>query len=153
MYKQATYNLAIGPTPRQLHQERKLHREAIAEALWTCVTLEESNLVSLPPIFRTWRAAEAQRRMAPDGIVEAINIPADGVFGFGSSLEDGAPDELGFQRFEERLDHRIVVTIAFAGHRSYAGKLVTGLGKGGGVSVTVSADHASIEGLIRHGRE
>jgi hypothetical protein len=36
---------------------------------------------------------------------------------------------------------------------SYAGKLVTGLGKGGGVSVTVSADHASIEGLIRHGRE
>jgi hypothetical protein len=36
---------------------------------------------------------------------------------------------------------------------SYAGKLVTGLGKGGGVSVTVRADHASIEGLIRHGRE
>jgi hypothetical protein len=29
---------------------------------------------------------------------------------------------------------------------SYAGKLVTGLGKGGGVSVTVRADHASIEG-------
>jgi hypothetical protein len=38
-------------------------------------------------------------------------------------------------------------------HMSYAGKLVTGLGKGGGVSVTVRADHASIEGLIRHGRE
>jgi hypothetical protein len=37
--------------------------------------------------------------------------------------------------------------------QSYAGKLVTGLGKGGGVSVTVRADHASIEGLIRHGRE
>jgi len=29
---------------------------------------------------------------------------------------------------------------------SYAGKLVTVLGKGGGVSVTVRADHASIEG-------
>jgi len=27
---------------------------------------------------------------------------------------------------------------------SYAGKLVTGLGKGGGVSVTVRADHTSI---------
>jgi hypothetical protein len=27
--------------------------------------------------------------MAPDGIVEAINIPADGVLGLGSSLEDG----------------------------------------------------------------
>jgi hypothetical protein len=36
---------------------------------------------------------------------------------------------------------------------SYAGKLVTGLGKGGGVSVTVRADHASIEGSIRHGRQ
>jgi hypothetical protein len=36
--------------------------------------------------------------------------------------------------------------------KSYAGKLVTGLGKGGGVSVTVRADHASIEGLIRYGK-
>jgi transcriptional regulator with XRE-family HTH domain len=33
MYKQARYNLAIGLTLRQLHQERKLHRETIAEAL------------------------------------------------------------------------------------------------------------------------
>jgi hypothetical protein len=33
---------------------------------------------------------------------------------------------------------------ADAAWASYAGKLVTGLGKGGGVSVTVRADHTSI---------
>jgi len=55
--------------------------------------------------------------MAPDRVVEAIDVTADGVLGRGSDAEDGAPDELGFQRFEERPGHRIVVTIAFAGHR------------------------------------
>jgi hypothetical protein len=55
--------------------------------------------------------------MAPDGIVEAIDIPADSVLGLGSRLEDGAPDEFGFQCFEERLDHGVVIAVAFAGHR------------------------------------
>ncbi len=33
MYKQAVYNLAIGMTLEQLHQEQKIHREQIAEKL------------------------------------------------------------------------------------------------------------------------
>ena len=45
--------------------------------------------------------------MAPDRIVEAVDITADRELSLGSCLEDGAPDEFGFQRLEERLDHRI----------------------------------------------
>jgi hypothetical protein len=37
--------------------------------------------------------------------------------------------------------------------RSNAAKLVTGPGKGGGVSVAVEASHISKQGLIRHGRD
>jgi transcriptional regulator with XRE-family HTH domain len=33
MYKQAAYNLAIGMTLRQLHEEQKLQRDKIAETL------------------------------------------------------------------------------------------------------------------------
>ena len=33
MYKQAAYNLAIGLTLQQLHEEQKLQRENIADAL------------------------------------------------------------------------------------------------------------------------
>ena len=61
--------------------------------------------------------------MAPDRVVEAVDVTADGVLGRGSGVEDGAPDELGFQRFEERPGPRIVVTIAFAGHRDLDAKL------------------------------
>lgn len=60
---------------------------------------------------------EVVRRMAPDGIVEAVDVTADGVLGLGSRLEEGAPDELGFQCFEERLDHGVVIAVAFAGYR------------------------------------
>jgi hypothetical protein len=55
--------------------------------------------------------------MASDGIVEAIDIAADGDCGIVPRLEGGAPDEFGFQRLEERLDHRIVVAVALARHR------------------------------------
>jgi hypothetical protein len=35
----------------------------------------------------------------------------------GSRLEDGVPDLLRFQGLEEGLDHRIIITIPFPGHR------------------------------------
>jgi hypothetical protein len=54
--------------------------------------------------------------MTPDWVVEAVDLTAEGVLGLGSGLEDGAPDHLGFQGLEERLDNRVVVTIAFPRH-------------------------------------
>jgi hypothetical protein len=45
--------------------------------------------------------------MTPDRIVEPIDVTAEGVLGLGSGLEDGAPDHLGFQGLEERLDDRV----------------------------------------------
>ena len=50
--------------------------------------------------------------MTPDGIVEAVDVAPDGVLGLGPSLEDGAPDQLGFQGLEEGLDNRVVVAIS-----------------------------------------
>src|SRR3954465_11450343 len=62
-------------------------------------------------------ADEVERRMTPDGIIEAIDVTGDGLLGLGAGLEGGAPDEFGLQRLEERLDHRVVVTIPLARHR------------------------------------
>ena len=42
--------------------------------------------------------------MAPDMVVEAVDVAGNGLLGLGSGLEDGPPDKLGFQRLEERLD-------------------------------------------------
>lgn len=55
--------------------------------------------------------------MAPDGVVEAVDVAADGVLRLQAGCEDGAPDELGFQGFEERLHHGVIVAISPAGHR------------------------------------
>jgi hypothetical protein len=55
--------------------------------------------------------------MAPDGIVEPVDVAANGLVGFVTGVEDGPPDELGFQGLEERLDHGVVVAIPRAGHR------------------------------------
>src|ERR1700704_1291703 len=55
--------------------------------------------------------------MAPDGIVEPVDIAANGLVGFLAGVEDGPPDELGFQGLKERLHHRVVVAISLAGHR------------------------------------
>jgi len=54
--------------------------------------------------------------MAPDGIVEAVDISGNRRLGLVACVEDGAPNELGFERLEECFDHRIVVAVAFAGH-------------------------------------
>ena len=51
--------------------------------------------------------------MTPDGVVETINVTADRLLGLGSGLENGAPDQFGFQGLEERLDYGIVEAIAF----------------------------------------
>src|SRR6202171_6281945 len=55
--------------------------------------------------------------MAPDGIVEPVDIAANGLVGFLAGVEDGPPDELGFQGLKERLHHGVVVAIPLAGHR------------------------------------
>src|ERR1700726_1474784 len=55
--------------------------------------------------------------MAPDGIVEPVDIAANGLVGFLTGVEDGPPDELGFQGLEESLHHGVVVAIPCAGHR------------------------------------
>ena len=54
--------------------------------------------------------------MAPDGIVEPVKVAGDGLGGLQAGAEDGPPDKLGFQRFEEGLDHRVVVAISLPGH-------------------------------------
>jgi len=43
--------------------------------------------------------------MASDGVVEAINVTPKCVLGLGSGLENGAPDQLGFQGLEEGLKY------------------------------------------------
>ena len=43
--------------------------------------------------------------------MEAVDVATDGVPGLGPCLEDGAPDELGFQRLEKRLGERIEAPI------------------------------------------
>ena len=49
--------------------------------------------------------------MAPDGIVEPVDVAANGLVGFLAGVEDGPPDELGFQGLEERFHHGVVVAI------------------------------------------
>ena len=62
-------------------------------------------------------ADEAQRRVAPGRIVEAVDVAGQGVARLGPGQEHGAPDEFALQRLEERLDHGIVVAVPLAGHR------------------------------------
>jgi transposase len=83
---------------------------------WTCLGLVESGLTGGLP-FELGGADEVERRVAPDGIVEAVDVAADGLPGLGPGLEDGAPDQLGLQRLEEGLDHGVVVAVPLPGHR------------------------------------
>jgi hypothetical protein len=45
--------------------------------------------------------------MTPDGVVKAIDVTPKCVLGLGSGLENGAPDQFGFQGLEEGLDNGI----------------------------------------------
>src|SRR3954447_25292700 len=74
--------------------------------------------------FELSRAYEVEGGMAPDGIIEPVDVAANGPVGLLAGVEDGPPDELGFQGLEERLDHGVVVAIPLAGHRDQDGVLV-----------------------------
>src|SRR3954464_11336723 len=67
--------------------------------------------------FELSRAGEVESGMAPDGIIEPIDVAANSLVCLLAGVEDGPPDELGFQGFEERLDHGVVIAIPLAGHR------------------------------------
>ena len=55
--------------------------------------------------------------MAPEGIVEPVNVAGDSLISFPAGVEGGPPDKLGFEGLEERFDHRVVVAVSLAGHR------------------------------------
>src|SRR3954453_18821800 len=67
--------------------------------------------------FELSRAGEVESGMAPDGIIEPVDVSANSPVCLLAGVEDGPPDELGFQGFEERLHHGVVVAIPLAGHR------------------------------------
>ena len=67
--------------------------------------------------FELGRAEVVERRMAPNGVVEAIDISGNVALGFSAGEEGGSPNQFRFQRLEEDLDHRVVVAIALARHR------------------------------------
>src|SRR3954470_1742978 len=67
--------------------------------------------------FELSRACEVEGGMAPDGLVGPGDVAANGPVCLVAGVEDGPPDELGFQGLEERLDHGVVVAIPLAGHR------------------------------------
>src|SRR6476469_82980 len=69
-------------------------------------------------------ACEVEGGMAPEGIVEPIDVAANGLVGFMAGVEDSPPDELGFEGLEERLDHGVVVAIPLAGDRKQDAVLV-----------------------------
>jgi hypothetical protein len=66
--------------------------------------------------FELCGAEVVERRMAPNGVVEAIDISGNVALGFGAGEEGGSPNQFRFQRLEEGLDHRVVVAIALARH-------------------------------------
>jgi hypothetical protein len=56
-------------------------------------------------------------------MAHAVDVTADRLLGLGSRLEDGAPDQLGFLGLEEGLDHRVIITVPFPGHRDLDAEL------------------------------
>src|SRR5580704_6464873 len=69
----------------------------LARHLWRAFSI-----LRCPP-FELKRADEVERRMAADGIVEAVDVTADCARGFDPALEEGAPDEFGLEGLEEEL--------------------------------------------------
>jgi len=55
--------------------------------------------------------------MAPDGIVEPVDVATNGLGSLLAGVEDGPPHQLGFEGLEERFDHRVVVAVSLPGHR------------------------------------
>lgn len=52
--------------------------------------------------------------MAATGVVEAIDVLEDGSFCLTPRWPALAPDEFGFQAFEERLDRGVIIAITLA---------------------------------------
>ena len=63
---------------------------------WTCAGIVESGLTGGLP-FELGRADEAQRRVAPDGIVEAVDVAGQSRLCLGPGLKGRAPDQLAFK--------------------------------------------------------
>src|SRR5215212_7862354 len=74
--------------------------------------------------FELSRACEVESGMAPDGIVKPVDIAANSLVCLLAGVEDGPPDELGFQGLEERLYHGVVIAVPLAGHRDQDAVLV-----------------------------
>src|SRR4051794_20937612 len=74
--------------------------------------------------FELSRAYEVEGGMAPDGIVEPVDVAANNPVGLLAGAEDSPPDDLGFQGLKERLHHGVVVAIPLAGHRDQDAVLV-----------------------------
>src|SRR5215212_754679 len=67
--------------------------------------------------FELSRAGDVEGGMAPDGIVEPVDVAANGPVRLLAGVEDSPPDDLGFQGLKERLHHGVVIAIPLAGHR------------------------------------
>jgi hypothetical protein len=63
------------------------------------------------------RVEVVERRGTPDGVIEAVDAPAEGLLGLGSGLEDGASEQFRFQSLEEGLDDRGIITVSSPSHR------------------------------------
>ena len=79
---------------------------------WTCSDKVESVSSLCCQPLELKRADEVERRVAPDGVLEAVDVATDRVGRLGPALECHAPDEFGLQRLEEGLDHRVVEAIS-----------------------------------------
>ena len=55
--------------------------------------------------------------MAPEGIVEPIDVAANRPVRLLAGVADSPPDEPGFKDLEERLPHRAVAAMPLAGYR------------------------------------
>jgi len=70
-------------------------------------------------------ADEVERRMAPDRVAEAVDVTADGVRDHSSCFGRRCARSAQFRCLEERLGHRVVMAVAFPGHRGSSGNLDT----------------------------
>ena len=55
--------------------------------------------------------------MATARVIEPVDILEDRAFSLTACVPTVAPDQLSLVEFEERLDHRIIITISLAAHR------------------------------------
>ena len=55
--------------------------------------------------------------MAPDRVIEPVDVLGDGVFGLLAGLPCDLPDQLRLDGLEERFHHRVVVAVPAPAHR------------------------------------